>query len=171
MLEDDFDYGVHQAHVDLLLDPTSWSDVFLDGKRKPRVFIDAFRNQGGNVEIRCMGGPRRILFRNDFTWDYFNRATTGAHGAHRSEGEIIWIKDFDSLVTNVSTHQCPAATALLLGFAARLDELIERLARGVDLVGAVRMAVTYAGERRTSVDFVPSVSPARLQELRAEPWD
>ncbi|MER9868759.1 hypothetical protein NKJ35_16455 [Mesorhizobium sp. M0136] len=164
-----FDFGVNARNVGLLLDPLGWSKLVTQQKRTPRVFLDARVNQSGNAEIVWARGDKGIVYEEDFLPAYLYAALSPNEGPGRGIGELIWVKDYERLVDNVASRQCPTATALLFGFAARLNELAAVIANGVGLVGAMKMEFRYSSRGNlTSVEFVPSVSFDRLQALREE---
>ncbi|TIO28989.1 hypothetical protein [Mesorhizobium sp.] len=163
-----FDFGVQPRHVDLLLDPLGWSELVGQQKRQARVFLDARVNQSGNAEIGWARGEKGILYEEDFVRPYLHAAQSPNEGPGRGIGEVMWIDGYRTLVDNVICRRCPAATALLFGFAARLKELTGLIHGGVNLVGSVMMDFSYQGGHVTSVDLIPTVSSDRLQELIEE---
>lgn len=165
---DRVDFGVDRKHVEELLDPRSWNDVLIHEGRKPRVFLDAFVNQSGNAEIRCLGGSQRILFKKDFDWEYYARATSGAYGANRSVGELAWFTDYHTLCTAVVMNKCPVAKAILFGFKARLGELHRQLASAVELVGTMEIEFSYIGNNVSAIEFSFDTPYERVVELRNE---
>lgn len=162
------DFGVDRNHVEELLDPKSWNDVLIHEGRKPRVFLDAYVNQSGNAEIRCLGGSQRILFKKDFDWEYFAHATSEAYGSHRSLGELAWFKGYDTLRTAVVMKKCPVSKAILFGFKARLEELRRQLAAEVELVGTMEIELSYAGNNVSAVEFSFDIPYERVVELQIE---
>lgn len=165
---DRVDFGVNSGHVESLLNRGSWNDALVREGRKPRVFLDAYVNQSGNAEIRCVGGSQRILFKKDFAWEYFARATSGAYGAHRSLGELAWFTDYHNLCTAVVMQRSTVAKAILFGFKARLAELRRLLADEVELVGAMDIELTYARNNVSAVEFCFDIPDERIVELHKE---
>lgn len=165
---DRVDFGVNRSHVEELLDPRSWNDILIQEGRKPRVFLDAYVNQSGNAEIRCLGGSQGIFFKKDFDWEYFSNATLGAYGSNRSLGELAWFKDYSTLCTAVFMNKSPVAKAILFGFKARLEELRRQLATGVELVGTMEIELSYAGSNVSAVEFSFDMPYERVVELRKE---
>ncbi|MEX0409330.1 hypothetical protein ABGN05_27180 [Aquibium sp. LZ166] len=167
---DHFDYGIHRAYVGELLDPQNWNANFLAQGRKPRVFIDAYRNMRGNVEVRSIGGQCGIYFQADFTPSFINHATSGAYGGYRSPGEIMWIKDFDLLRMLAIDQRDPVAKALLFGLKARLDELIAEISSVLDVVGAMPLEFEYQGKNVSKAEFVPTISQEQIDAIRIDLW-
>jgi hypothetical protein len=163
---DDFGFGVHKDHVDQLLDPDSWSASVTEDGRKPRVFLDAYVNQKGNVEIRSIGGHYRIYFEDDWHWHFLSETTAGHYGPHRSLGEVMWMRDFDRLYGSVIRNRNPVAKALLFGFKARLDELIRDISARIEVVGAMPMQISYGGKNVTEIDFAPTISNEQIGALQ-----
>lgn len=162
---DDFDFGVHRSHVDQLLDPCNWSKSVTERNLKPRAFIDAYWNQSGNVEIRSIGGHSySIYFRDDWTWHFFQEATSGAYGGHRSTGELMWMRDFAGL-HYLATHQkSSVAKALLFGFKMRLDELVREISARINVVGYMDLQFQYEEKDVARVRFLPNVP---IEQIRA----
>ena len=80
--EDVFRGLVHESYVETLLNPRNWSDKVRDAHGKPRVFIDAYVNQLGNLEVRSGGGYRNnIFFPADYSSSYELRALRGNSGS------------------------------------------------------------------------------------------
>ncbi|UDL87271.1 hypothetical protein LGH82_18935 [Mesorhizobium sp. PAMC28654] len=150
-----FDFGIQPRHVDLLLDPLGWSELVIQQKRTPRVFLDARVNQSGNAEIVWARGDKGILYEEDFVRPYLHAAQSPSEGPGRGIGEVMWAKGFERLVANAAARQCPAATALLFGFAARLNELAAVIAEGVDLVGAMKLEFRYLAAIRPRLNSSP----------------
>lgn len=162
----DFDFGVHREHVDQLLDSNSWNASVISEGRKPRVFLDAYVNQKGNVEIRGIGGRYRFYFEDDWHWHFLSEATACHYGPHRSLGEIMWMRDFNWLYGSVIGQRNPVAKALLFGFKARLDELIREISARIEVVGAMPMQFSYVGKNVTEIDFVPNIPNEQIGGLQ-----
>ncbi|MDQ6437562.1 hypothetical protein RB623_26210 [Mesorhizobium sp. LHD-90] len=163
-----FDFGAAPKHVEWLLNQDNWSDDIVKGNRKPRVFIDVYVNQSGNVEIRSIGGHYSIYFDDDFTRFFIIHATAGNQGSRRSLGEIMWMQDFGRLYSYVVGQKNPVAKALLFGFKARMDELVRQISAQVNVVGVMEMQFRYDDRNVVGVDFVPNISKDQIRALQEE---
>lgn len=169
---DDFDFGTHRSHVQRLLDPDNWSRRVIDAGRKPRVFIEAYLNRSGNIEVRSIGGwEYGIYFDNDFTKQFLDQATLDHQGDYRSLGELMWIRGFSNLVCEARMGKSPVAKTVLFGFKARLDELIVEISKKVNVVGYMSMNFLWERNRISRVEFLPSISLDEIRELKAVMFD
>lgn len=166
MLEDEaYDCGLNKEHVAILVDSRNWSVAVRNENRKPRAFLDVRINQKGNAEIGWARGDHEIVFDEDFLARYVDAARTYGAVPWRSLGELMWWKGYATMASSAVLRQSPSAIALLYAHAARLNDLAAQLAQHVTLVGAVKLQFTYDQDRLSSVDFVPTVPPERLQEI------
>ncbi|RWP54377.1 hypothetical protein [Mesorhizobium sp.] len=132
------------------------------------VFLHGRVNQKGNAEINWARGDHDILYDEDFLARYATAARSADSVPWRGLGELMWWRGYGLLVSDVTIHKSPAATALLYAHAARLNDLGSVLARHVDLVGAMALNFTYQDGDVTSADFVPTILSDRLQEIIQE---
>lgn len=172
LLWDDFDFGIHSYHVQRLLDPNNWSMRVVDAGRRPRVFIEAYWNRRGNIEVRSIGGwEYGIYFDNDFTKQFLNEATLDHQGYHRCLGELMWIRGFSKLVGEASRRKSPVAKTVLFGFKARLDELIAEISEKVDVVGYMSMTFLWKRNRISRVEFRPNISRDEIRAIKDVMFD
>ncbi|RUU58239.1 hypothetical protein [Mesorhizobium sp. M2C.T.Ca.TU.002.02.1.1] len=169
MLDDEaYDCGLNREHVYVLTNPLNWSAAVRNANRKARVFLDARINQRGNAEIGWTRGDHEILYDEDFLAGYAEAAQRHDAVPWRSLGELMWWKGYEMMASHAILRQSPSATALLYAHAARLNDLATYLARHVTLVGAVTINFTYDEGHLSSVDFVPTIPPERMQEITRE---
>lgn len=169
---DDFDFGTHRSHVQRLLDPDNWSRRVVEAGRRPRVLIEAYLNQGGNIEVRSIGGwEHGIYFDNDFTKQFLDQATLGHQGDHRSLGELMWIRGYSNLVSEAARSKSPVAKTVLFGFKARLDELIAEISEKVDVVGYMSMNFLWERNRISRVEFRPNISRDEIRVIKEVMFD
>lgn len=167
-----FNFGVHDRHVEQLLDRQNWSGLAIKASRKPRVFIEAHWNQSGNIEVRSIGGDSHgIYFEEDFSRDFLQEALAGHLRHHRSTGEIAWLWKFHNLIAAVLAGRSPVLKALLFGFKARLDELVREISAEIDVIGFTEMQFEYVGKNVSKVVLVPSLPIDEIRAIRRALFD
>jgi hypothetical protein len=151
-----------------LLNPRSWNPTLAAEGRRPRVFIDLYANQRGNIEIRCFGGPRGIQYAEDYELGYFRLCQERNQGPWRNDGELMWLEDFRTLEAHAVRKRSPIAKALLFGFKARLHELVQEISGHLEVVGAMEFHIEYERKNVRAVAFRPNQTDAEMEALEED---
>lgn len=153
-----FDFGVNAPQLENLFNTDNWSAVVKEGSRTPRVFLGAHRNQRGSAQVYWAGRSFEPVYREDFQLMFAGPAMQQtSDGPGRPSGELMWLPGFDSLFAIAVWQRCPAATALLFGFAARLNELASQIAQRMTLVGRMTLSFSYSEGGIEKAEFVEDI--------------